>query len=369
MSIKCLFFAEFDVDVGHKLTCQVPNGFLQPEVFSKISDYIITVPEMCDKNISLSVLDYKILGYPVRLESNRYPRNALLYSFGLILDPGTPATGYEAALRKLALSVRRVEVESGFLVQPSAKVEVERIIKSVFEDLNRCGRSEVIIDPANRLSLQLCPSSHSPPEIHSQDVPVCAGSLGATEQWDLAVRRVALHIDGVNSVKRIARLADMDESMVKKCVRQLVSFGLVEINELFLFSNEYCATPKISQLAFDPKLKHQCLDYLRPDQSYTAPKISDVLRLYSRLAPGTTLRDICNQVDLESLYLDLRRAIAFALSHNLIRRVMKYPVLPESSPRRSHGSHPDLMALCDGEHTIQQLSVWFANDDVERYLR
>lgn len=53
-------------------------------------------------------------------------------------------------------------------------------------------------------------------------------------------------IDGVKHVRAIARLCDIQIDLVKQCIQHLLMFGIVEVFDLFQFSNRYIAGKNLS---------------------------------------------------------------------------------------------------------------------------
>ena len=50
----CVFFSEFDNELGPKVTYQVPSDFLSSSDFDAISDYVITKRDFCGKVFSVT---------------------------------------------------------------------------------------------------------------------------------------------------------------------------------------------------------------------------------------------------------------------------------------------------------------------------
>jgi len=62
-------------------------------------------------------------------------------------------------------------------------------------------------------------------------------------------------IDGKKHVKRIAQETFMDIEIVKVCIQHLIFYQIVELIDIFQFSNIYAATENITSIAFDETLQ------------------------------------------------------------------------------------------------------------------
>lgn len=144
-------------------------------------------------------------------------------------------------------------------------------------------------------------------------------------EWDLALQQIVPFIDGVRYVRRISLEADVEIAIVKKCVRQLLYYGCVTMIDIFLHSNIYATTPKISTIATDPKLQAECAVYITKSGK-SPPSFAKIFALYCSVQPSLRMSDFC-VVYAESLtHVDVRRFITFGLIHGFLRRVHRYPV-------------------------------------------
>jgi nitrogen permease regulator 2-like protein len=60
----------------------------QPSFFSfdEVSDYIIPKQQLCDRLITFCRNHYRMLGFPVCLEDDKYDRNEFIFNFVIVLD-------------------------------------------------------------------------------------------------------------------------------------------------------------------------------------------------------------------------------------------------------------------------------------------
>lgn len=98
---------------------------------------------------------------------------------------------------------------------------------------------------------------------------------------DLTLNCVLPYINGVNSVSRIAQLADTDLSLTRRAVQHLVYYGCLVLLDIFSFSAIYAPTAEIGGFIVDDDVKEECMRYVR------TPK----LRLGSAASKTTVGRD------------------------------------------------------------------------------
>jgi nitrogen permease regulator 2-like protein len=123
--LRGLFYCEFDTVAGPRVTFQAREGVLD-ELGSDAHEavHIITRPQLSGKLVTITAAGARIMGAPVTIRSERYPRNALLFSVGCVLDEDTDTWPYRPLLRKLSRLLLTLELESSFLFEPERKVGV-----------------------------------------------------------------------------------------------------------------------------------------------------------------------------------------------------------------------------------------------------
>jgi hypothetical protein len=99
----------------------------------------------------------------------------------------------------------------------------------------------------------------------------------------LAIKWVALHIDGLDHAQLIATKADVDMEMARACLRVLKHHGVISFVDMFFYSNRYeCTARAAAMLAGkEPKLLQEAIDYIshrrRLDSSDGAKGSQDAL--------------------------------------------------------------------------------------------
>ncbi|TMW65334.1 hypothetical protein Poli38472_007976 [Pythium oligandrum] len=327
--LKGVFYSEFDNIAGPQIVFQAPSDVLSSDVFDSVSSYIIIDKALCGKIITVCAQNIKIVGYPVCIEDDKYHRNALLFNIAFVFDQGVDTASYRPILRKLGALVESMERESGFLSRGESKALLEHILPQILRDLSFSGECTIPVDAANIINLKLFPTLQDPSTVFDYQVPVAIRDLRQlldNSEWDLALQQIVPFIDGVKYVKRISVEADVEIAIVKKCLRQLLYYGCITMIDIFLHSNIYAITPKISVLANDLKLQAECALYVTKSGK-APPSFAKIFALYCSMQPSLRMSDFC-VVYAESLAnIDVRRFITFGLIHSFLRRVHRYPIM------------------------------------------
>ena len=80
---------------------------------------------------------------------------------------------------------------------------------------------------------------------------------------DLTLNRILPYINGVNSISRIAQLADTDLSLTRRAVQHLVYYGCLVLLDIFSFSAIYAPTAEIGGFIVDDDVNEECMRYVR----------------------------------------------------------------------------------------------------------
>jgi hypothetical protein len=78
--------------------------------FDSISEYLIPKPEICNRLVMISTGHFKVLGYPVSIESAKYERNALLFNLCFVFHRGADTASFVPVVKKTARVLRSSEV-------------------------------------------------------------------------------------------------------------------------------------------------------------------------------------------------------------------------------------------------------------------
>lgn len=144
--------------------------------------------------------------------------------------------------------------------------------------------------------------------------------------WDLTMQKIVPYIDGINSVKRIAELADCDFTLTKKAISHLLYYGCLTLVDIFTFGAIYSVTADIASLLADPEMQDECVNYIRTTSDSSDLSFPSIFALYCSLSQGIPLKKWCMENFVKLKGIDVRRFIGFGVVKGLVYRVQKYPV-------------------------------------------
>src|SRR5690348_11373622 len=103
-----VFYSVFDPDKGPKVVFEVPEGYINPADksipiidFDSISEYIIPKPQLCGHLVNICTESYKVIGFPVIINDNRYRRNFFMFNLSFVFDREADTSSYEPVVRKV----------------------------------------------------------------------------------------------------------------------------------------------------------------------------------------------------------------------------------------------------------------------------
>jgi len=103
----------------------------------------------------------------------------------------------------------------------------------------------------------------------------------------------------------------------------------------------YTLKPSITRLASDETIISECGPYVtRP--SFARPSWPALLRLYSKLMPGTTIHEWIEKNDVLTLGIDPRRFVSFGIIKGFVRRVHRWPMVLEGASPSLSDAGPEL---------------------------
>ncbi|GAB6029205.1 Nitrogen permease regulator-like 2, variant 2 [Chamberlinius hualienensis] len=308
----------------------VPENYVKKDVFDAVSVYIIPKSELYDKVISVNVLSSIILGYPVAIDNPKYDRNALIFNICLVCDDKDRVVRYESVVRKISEYFVGLEMECGFLSNQETKAQLPGILENILHGLNKTGTCTIQINDANTLYLRALEITQNPPQVEDYHVPVFVVNRNVFVycQWDLTTQQILPYIDGFNHIARIASETDVEISLVKSSVQNMIYYGIAKLIDIFQYSNVYTVTPEIQRLYEDKALQDECLKYVARHYDFVEsfpPKFRDVFNLYCIFSHGVTVKDLCVKWSPHSLHIDERKLVQFGTMKGFLRRLYKYP--------------------------------------------
>lgn len=371
--IKCIFFSEFHPTTGPKITFQFPEDYISKEKFDYVHRFIITKPELKDRLITVNALGHKVVGCPVCIDNRKYDRNALIFNLCFVFDQSAETTSIEPVVKKLASYCTQFELESGFLFNEKSKGELPHLLEEILISLNSRGQCSVQVGSFGTIHLKVPPKIKDPPAIMDYDVPIIVNDkyMMNKSNLDLTTLQILPYMDNFKHVARIATEADVEINLTKSCLQNLLHYNVIKIVSIFQYSNAYITCPEISRLVEDVQLQDECIRYVARKGLSAEPKFRDLFMLYCSLAPGTTVRDLCNRYNPHNLKIDEKKLIQFGLMKGLIRRWHKYPIklTSESDSHRQRNLHNWFNGLhsydeicCKTGHSYQEIENKVEND-------
>ncbi|XP_073972377.1 nitrogen permease regulator-like 2 isoform X1 [Rhodnius prolixus] len=358
--IRCIFFCEFHPTAGPILTCQVPEDFISKDKFEAVSVFLIPKSQLLRSILTITTRTIKILGFPMRIEDKKYPRNAYYFNVCFVCDSWARTVQYESVVKKLSDFLTVLEMENSFLSQREQNQQyatrLREMLLQVLQQLNSSGMCTLFEGSAST-HLKVIHQRRGPPLVQDHQVPVFLESPDSfqTDQWDLTTQQVLPFIDGINHVLKIAALADVETNLVKTCLQNLVYYSVVRMVPIFQYSNSYSVTPKLRLLATDVKLQEECIRAVAKS-GFQNPNLRDVFRIYCSMKHGTTIKDLCLRFNPQTLRIDEIRLVQFGMLHELIRRVQQYPVLIGNPLEElSRGEASSLYCYFNGQQSYDEI--------------
>ncbi|XP_043273971.1 GATOR complex protein NPRL2 [Venturia canescens] len=358
--IRCIFFSEFHHIAGPKITCQVPDNFISKDIFDNVSVYIIPKAQLQRSTITVTLRDYKILGFPVKIDDKKYARNAFYFNLCFVCNAEDRTVHYEPVVKKMSDFLMALEIENRFLSSSDDKTRLSQMLEQVMEDLNS-HKMCTLTEGTMTSHLKVVRLAAEPKPVLDHQVPIFLEGREAfcSDQWDLTTQQVLPYIDGFNHVARIAAEADVENNLVKSCVQNLVYYGVVTLIPIFQYSNVYATTPKLKDLAEDQFLQERCIAYASKSPRQPA-FLRDIYRMYASMTHGTSMRDLCQRLNPQNLRINERKLVQCGLIEGLIRRVYKYPIhLPgpcgENEGDNEEGRNEPIYKYFTGAYNLDEI--------------
>ena len=137
---------------GTRVVHQSPPGCIvaEPDVdkprffdFDVMAEYVIPRQAFCNRYVAMFDPEnkYRILGHPVCIKDNKYPRNEFMFNFCIVIGVETDKIPYEAVVRRLASTFTEMETQNQYLSQEDEsnsqdKRSIAALLEIIKEDLN-----------------------------------------------------------------------------------------------------------------------------------------------------------------------------------------------------------------------------------------
>lgn len=376
--IESIIYCEFHTTAGPMIVNQVPPGHVTKEQFDSLSNYLIPKPELERRLQTVNALGLKIIGYPIGIDDARYSRNRLIFNVCFVCRPNMRTFHYEPLVKKLNRYFEDLELECRFLSDPESRNKMPSILEDIRSKLNEFKVCRLEMTSSTTINLKVVRVHPDPEEVHDEQVPLLlvTRNLLKPNRWDLTTQQIIPYIDGYRHISRIAIEADVEVSLVKACIQNMIYYGIVKLIPIFQYSNSYLPTQRLVELHESEQLRQECIKSVAK-LSDMLPSFRSIFRMFCSMNYGITIRDLCSHYNPSSLNIDEKKLVRFGLMKGIIRRIQRYPVLIEdcdSSFGPSSISRANLN-LFDGDHSYDQicckiakqnLSIKDLNEDVER---
>ncbi|EPY52369.1 nitrogen permease regulator family protein [Schizosaccharomyces cryophilus OY26] len=369
--LLAIFFAIFDPLQGPVVACEAPSGSVSYQdggkslliPFENISDYVIPKRELCNKTITVCTNHYQVIGHPISILGSIYERNTLIFNMCMVFHEEEDSACYIPLVKRLARNLEVLEKQSHYISDAKKRSVIFSIIEEIFEDMNNFCECMIQLDDQNSINIKLFPSFPSPPAVKGFHVPILTAQLDLLmdKNWDMTVQKVYPFINGINSVQRIAELANVDYSSCLRCMEHFLYYGCLIIADIFQFHNIYAMTTNAADLLQDPVFQEECVSYVSfQGSSSKNVTFATIFRLYCSLRQGLRVKDWMNENREVFRGLDVRRLISFGTIKGLIYRVHKYPYLERKNTHKKITLEEErLLNMLDGTHHFDELCINF----------
>ncbi|GAA5941038.1 nitrogen permease regulating protein NPR2 [Sporobolomyces koalae] len=334
--------------------------------FSSVIDFVIPKPELCGHLITKATRTSKILGLPTRIVDEEkyhhskqvYNRNSFIFNLCFVFERDAELSVYEPVAWKVGRILGQLEETHSLLSNPPAQFSMANLLEQMYLDLNAYSETSITLLDTD-LSLFLLPFYANPPQVKLWDVPIAVADLESMKSysWDVTLFKICSFINGVNHVRKIAELAEVDLYLARMSIQHLVYYNAVILVDLFQFTNSYTALPDIAEVAHSVNddddegtdVRLECEKYVFSGERDSPPvPFSTLLSYYSQLRPGLTVSSWIDDLSLDSEPIDVRRMIQFGVIKGFLRRVYAYPVWLDHPSL--HSSVPTTSASNQADH-------------------
>lgn len=245
------------------------------------------------------------------------------------------------------MSLHTLEIDHDLLSDSSKCVHFISVFKKILDDLNEKDECNIPIYLSITINLKLFKSILEPPEIYPFQVPYKIVTIPKYIECDidLCLEAVLTHVDGVNTIYKIAELSRIDISFVISQIKQLVYFNIIGMTDIFQFSNIYCFCQCDG---FDI---NSCYQFLR-EAGLFLNNNSSILHFYTFFGSGKSVKELVKKHTILTKFLTkIRFLITYGVLKSLIKRVYEFPYLPTNKEENK------LSIYCDGKHPIDEICI------------
>ncbi|CAG2120142.1 unnamed protein product, partial [Medioppia subpectinata] len=180
------------------------------------------------------------------------------------------------------------------------------------DQLNANRVCNIEVSPSTTIYLKVARVQPDPQHVQDYHVPVLQFPV-TPNQWDLTTQQILPYIDGIRHISRIALEADVEMSLVKACVQNMIYYGIITLIPIFQYSNVYLTTPRLVHLAENISLQDECIRFVSKQESQPLATFRSIFQLYCHMCPGMTVKDLCMKFNPSAHGIDEKALIKFGL--------------------------------------------------------
>ena len=329
--IHTVFYSVFHPTEGTKVCYEFPPGNLSNYNinFDTIKNYVIPKPQLCHKLLTLKYNNYRLVGYPITINSSLYARNYFSFNFVFVFPYDCETSPYESVVARLGKMFCLLEEQcqilsksekdpayfdfrsvlssldqgtmmqnendpidnnsrqfgylfekyreiQDFIANSTSQLSIQDILMRIYQDLNSYSECLIPIDAGNAIDIKLFPLLMPPTGLTSiEDVPISTVNLSKIidVNWDPTMLKIVPYIDGLKSIAKIAELSNSDPYLIVECIKHFIYYKCVTLSDIFQFSNIYAPTSSIRDFLTDTTMATECQSYI------TSPENSSLLNL------------------------------------------------------------------------------------------
>ncbi|KAJ1813336.1 Nitrogen permease regulator 2 [Coemansia sp. RSA 2598] len=318
--------------------------------FNSIQTLVIPKLTLFERLITVCTGRHKVMCYPVAVEGN-YARNALIFNMCFAFGVDADTKCYEPVVKRVGCLLKELEIGGRLLSDPEGQRPLKTMMRQLVTKLNAHGEYQIELDlkglaqsmVSTGISIRLFPHYDNPSEINLYDVPVRKMDFEAARMkssssefqskvasetvWDMVLDKVIHCIDNVNHVRRIARLAQIQEDWVILALKHLDYFGCVNLVDIFQFGNIYEPQYQLVGLYRSARLQRECFSYVTRDGKTGDIAMDALAQMYLTMRNRQTVAQWVIEQKLDLDRFDVRRFVMFGVMNGLLRRIHCYPVV------------------------------------------
>lgn len=282
--IHTVFYSIFHPTEGSKVCYQFPPENLNNYSinFDAIKNFIIPKPQLCHRLLTFKYGIYRIVSYPVTVNSALYARNFFSFNFVFVFPYECETSPYEPAIGRLGKMFRVLEEQKQILsraekdellfkgeipnILDENEFSIRDLLMRIYQDLNNYSECLIPIDNGNAVDIKIFPLLKPPNsvQVSVEDVPMSIVEFSkiVDVNWDPTLLNILPFINGLNNISNISKLSDSDPNLVIECIKHLIYYKCVIITDFFQFSNIYAPTSLISLFLTEPTMAYDCQAYV-----------------------------------------------------------------------------------------------------------